>query len=284
MAANLLDAGVENDEIVYHLQQPLLAAQLAQFPQQRVIPRGWVGFSFLPTQPVLLPRFNHAVAQPLGVVARHHELHRGKKRLDERLLLVVEILADTLGHRYRRTLQLQHAQGEAVDVEHEVGPLGILLGNRHLLGEGEVVVVGSRPVDQPDSHVLLACVRLHLHAVAEQAIDLTIGVVEGLAAAECRGLTEFKQHLGDDLVAVALARQPVGKQRFLDVAVAGAIFPVTEVGVAKRRLEERHHPSLRADFPFADRAHGFAFPRIKNATSPFGCRVSIFYVFTIPRA
>ena len=64
-----------------------------------------------------------AVPQPLGVVAGHDELHRGEERLDELLLLVVEVLADALGDGDRRALQFQHAEGDAVDVEHDVGTL-----------------------------------------------------------------------------------------------------------------------------------------------------------------
>ena len=59
---------------------------------------GWA-LGFLPAQPVLLRRLDHAVAQPLGVVARHHELHRGVEGPDELLLLAVQVLADALAHR-----------------------------------------------------------------------------------------------------------------------------------------------------------------------------------------
>ena len=59
-------------------------------------------------------------------------------------------LADALGHRHRGALQLQHAQSDPVDVEHEVRPLGVLPGNRHLLGDGKIVVIGAFPIDQPN--------------------------------------------------------------------------------------------------------------------------------------
>ena len=214
-----------------------------------------MGLGFLPAPPVLLRRLDHAVAQPLGVVARHHELHGGEERLDELLLLAVEVLADALGNRHRGALQLQHAQGDAVDIEHHVGPLGVLPGDRHLLGDGEVVVAGVRPVDQPDGDGLLAHVRLNLHAVAEQAVDLTVGVVEGLAAAGRGRLVQLVQRLGDGPVVVALLLEPAGEQLLLDVAVVGAIFPVAEVGVAERVLEERDHVLLRVNFSLPDSAH-----------------------------
>ena len=79
----------------------------------------------LPRQVVLLLRLDRAVAQALGVVAGHDPLHRREEGLDEDLLLVVEILADALGHRDRGALQLQHAERDAVDVQHDVRPLAV---------------------------------------------------------------------------------------------------------------------------------------------------------------
>ena len=104
VAAGLLDPRIKNNEIVDDLEQSLLAAKLTQFLQQRIIASVRVRPSFLPTQPVLLRRLNHAIAQTFGFIASHHELHRRIKRTNKRLFLAIEILADTLGHRDRRTL------------------------------------------------------------------------------------------------------------------------------------------------------------------------------------
>ena len=93
---------------------------------KRVVARRRQGIGFLPAEPVLLRRLDQAVAQPLGFVAGHDELDRGEERPDELLLLVVEVLADALGHRHGRPLQFQHAQRDAVDVQHDVRPLGVL--------------------------------------------------------------------------------------------------------------------------------------------------------------
>ena len=54
----------------------------------------------------------------------------GEEGLDEVLLLVVEVLADALGHRDGRAFQLQHAERDAVDVEHDVRPLRVALASR----------------------------------------------------------------------------------------------------------------------------------------------------------
>ena len=73
VTADLLGAPVEDDEVVHDLEEPLLAAELSQLPEQGIVVGGGVSFVVLPAQPVLLRRLDHAVAQPLGFVARHHE-------------------------------------------------------------------------------------------------------------------------------------------------------------------------------------------------------------------
>ena len=43
VAAGLPDARVEDHEVVHDLEQPLLGAELAQFPEQRIVPGGRMG-------------------------------------------------------------------------------------------------------------------------------------------------------------------------------------------------------------------------------------------------
>ena len=156
VTADLLDAPVEDDEVVHDLKEPLLAAELSQLQEQGIVAGGRVSVVLLPAQPILLRRLDHAVTQPLGFVSRHHELHGRKERPGELGLLAVEVLANALGDRHRGALQLQHAESDAVDVEHEVRTLGVPAGDRHLFGNGEIVVAGILPVDQPDGDGLLA--------------------------------------------------------------------------------------------------------------------------------
>ena len=119
----------------------------------------------------------------------------------------------------------------------------------------KVVVVRALPINQPDGGVLLANIRPDLHSVAEQVIDRTVSVVECCAAAECGGLVQFAQDLGDDAVVVPLALEPVGQQIRLDVAVVGTVLPVAEVGVTEGVAEERDHALLGEDFALADGVH-----------------------------
>ena len=59
---------------------------------------------------------------PSRIVAGEDELHRAEEPGVEFRLLVGEVLADAVADGDAAVLQLQHADGDAVDVEHEVGP------------------------------------------------------------------------------------------------------------------------------------------------------------------
>ena len=163
------------------------------------------------------------------------------------LLLVVEILADALGHRDGGALQLQHAERDAVDVEHDVRALrvgpGVGAGDGHLLGDGEVVLLRVLPVDQPDGLRVLADVGLHLHAVAQQVVDGPVAVVEALARVARFSLEQVQRPV-DQVLVVALLLEKGAQQVRLDVAVAVALVPVAEVVVAQRVAERgsRHGP------------------------------------------
>ena len=75
-------------------------------------------------------------------------------------------------------LQFQHADGDAVDVEHEVGPPLEVALERHFLGNGKVVLLRLAPVNQVNGFGRLAGLGLHRHAVAEQVVDGLVVAVE----------------------------------------------------------------------------------------------------------
>ncbi len=128
LAAQFLGTGIEHHEVVDQFQQPRLPANLQQMPVQQVrLIRIRAGILH-PAQVILLRRLDGGVAQALGIIARHHPLHGREKGLDEFLLLVVQILADALGHRHGGAFQFQHTQRDAVDVDHHVRALGAGLG------------------------------------------------------------------------------------------------------------------------------------------------------------
>ena len=123
LAAQLFGARIKHHKVVHQLQQAGLAAHLQQLPVQCVGLSSKVAAFLYPFQVVLFRCLDAAVAQTLGIVARHHPLHGGEKRLNELFLLVIQVLADSFGHRHRGALELQHPHSHAIDVEHDVGPL-----------------------------------------------------------------------------------------------------------------------------------------------------------------
>ncbi len=216
-------------------------------------------FTLLPSEVILFLRLDAAVAQALGVVACQQQLHRGEERLDELLFLVVQILPDALGHGNGRAFQLQHAKRDAVDIDHHVRALGVRLGiggeDGHFLGDGEIIFVGMLPVNQVNRHRVFAYVGLHLHAVAQQAIDFEVAVVETFTGVT-GGAFEDMQRLGNQPVVVALLVFQEDPQDFrLNVPVADALLPVAEIGVAQRVPKQFHHPLLGFAFDLADGAH-----------------------------
>lgn len=84
-----------------------------------------------------------------------------------------------------RPLQFQYAERNAVDVQDDVRRLGAGLGidafDRHFLGNRKVVGLRILPVDQPHRLVVLAGTGAHLHAIAQQPVDLLVAVIEVLA-------------------------------------------------------------------------------------------------------
>ena len=257
LAAQLFNAGVKDDKVVHQLQQPRLGAHLQEVAVQQV-GLGHKGATFLdPAQVIFLRRLDGGVTQALGVVARHDPLHGREKGLDELFFLVVQVLADALGHRDGGAFQLQHAQGDAVDVDHHVralgGGLGISTLDRDLFGNGKVVVVWVLPVDQPDRHIVLAHAGLHLDAVAQQVVDVAVAVIQALAGVG-GDLVQFMQRARDEAVAHALLGQPRREQLGLDVVVVALGF-VAEIVVAEPLLEQGDDPGLGAFFDLADGAH-----------------------------
>ena len=108
VAAGLLDAGVEDHEVVDRspaagpCEHSWVSARSSGFVDRRT--------ASLPRQPVLLRRVDDRVAQALDIVAGHDELHRREERPDELRLLVADRLPDALRHRDLGALQLQRRQ------------------------------------------------------------------------------------------------------------------------------------------------------------------------------
>jgi len=132
----------------------------------------------------------------------------------------------------------------------------VLAQNGHLFGNCKVIIPGVLPVHQPDGFVMFANLRPHLHAVAQQAIHIPVGIVEAAAAVHFARFAELLQHLFDHRLAVPLALQPGAQQVGLNVAVVGATFPVAQVAVAQFLLEKLDHAVLGEALNLANGDHG----------------------------
>ena len=211
--------------------------------------------------------------QPLGVVAREDELHRAEEPGVELRLLVRKVLPDAVADGDAAVLQLDHADGDAVDVKHEVGPPLVVAAQRHLLRDGEVVLLRLLPVDELDGLGDLAGLDLHRHAVAQQAVDLLVVVVEAAVGIARLG-AQLVEGFGDLRRAVAALGQVGGEQAFLDVAVVRAVGPIAEVAVAEFVTEQGDDAVLGGAFGLADGAHGCA-SRAKISLSTYRLNSSV---------
>ncbi len=115
----LLHATIEEDEVVHQLQKAVLAAE----PEQVLVEleAGVVLLVLLPREEVLLGRSDRAVAQALGVIAGQDQLHRAEEPGIELRPLVREVLADAVADAHPAVLEFQHADRDAVQVQHDVG-------------------------------------------------------------------------------------------------------------------------------------------------------------------
>lgn len=120
------------------------------------------------------------------------------------------------------------------------------------LAERPIERVSDRAIFFPFEVVLLGGFD---DTIAQQAVHLTIGVVQGLAGGKDTGLLKLEQHLLDDLVAMPALREPCNQHRLLNMTVADAILPVAEIAVAQLFREALDDMLLGADLALADGAH-----------------------------
>ena len=162
---------------------------------------------------------------------------------------------NSLCHRDGRALEFEHADGDRVDVEHDVGPLGVVARDGDLFGDGEVVCGWIFPIDQGNGDRVFAKPGTDPRAVAKESVDIAVGVVERLAPAESARFVELVERLGYDGRVVTLAFEDFREVVGFDVAVVRAFVPVAEEGVAEIVLEESNDAPLGLGLDFADCGH-----------------------------
>ena len=122
----------------------------------------WIAV-FAPEIELLLHSASRAVVQALRIVAREDQLDGREEALNIVHALVINALANGFGHVYGWPLELHHGERDAVDIEHDVGPLIVDALHGNFFGEGKIVIgpVVS-PVDQLDGLFFRACADLML--------------------------------------------------------------------------------------------------------------------------
>ena len=209
---------------------------------------------FFPLQEILLLRPDGSVLQTLGIVTRKNELHRAEEARVEFRLLVGQALANAVADGDAAVFQFQHADGDAVHVQHNVRPALVVAAKRDFLGDGEVVFLRFLPVDQVDGFGDLPGLDLYRHAVAQQVVNRLVVAVEAATVVVRFGAQLVDGH-ADLRGVVAASRQVSGKDFSLNVAVAFAVAPIAEVAIAQFIAEQGDDAVLRGAFGLADVAH-----------------------------
>src|SRR6185295_1888144 len=124
----------------------------------------------------------------------------------------------------------------------------------HLLGDGEIVLLRFPPVDEVDGFRRLTRLGLHRHAVAQKLVDFLVVAVERAAVVVRLG-AELVEGGADLRRRVAAPGQPCREQLLLDVAVAVAVGPVTEIAVAQLVAEQGDDAVLGGALGLADEGH-----------------------------
>ena len=228
-ARQLFHSAVKEHEVVRQLDQPRLVAHLQQILVQLEV--GVVLFVLLPLEEMLLFGTNRAVLQALRVVARKDELHGAEEPGVELGPLVGNVLPDAVANRNAAVLEFQHAHGDAIHIQHEVGPPFEVTAERDFLGDGEVVQCWFFPVNQMDGFGNLARFDLHRHTIAEQIVNSLVIPVEastvviGLGAEIVQGFV--------DLRSVTTFGERGREQAFPMLLLPSRFTPVTQVAIAE---------------------------------------------------
>ena len=164
---------------------------------------------------------------------------------------MTKALTDAVTQRHPAVLQLQHANRNAVEVEHNIGAFVVLAIHRHLFGNSKVVQLRVPGVDQLDGYTLLPRRRFYWNAIVKEAVDLAIVFVK--RAVRITGLNaQFMDGFGTLHRRVSVPQKIGREQRLLNIAVPLAILPVAERAVAKLFGEQGKHAVLCFAFWVAD--------------------------------
>ena len=247
-AREFLLPDVEQDKIAHQLDDTALFAQFEQVFVQ--LEAGVVLLVFLPGQEILFPGADRAIFQAFAVVPGKDELDGAEKPGVELRLLVGQVLADAIADADAAVFEFQHADGEAVDIQHQIGAALIPAMQGDFFGEGEVVLFRRIPVDQLDGFGDLPGFGFDRHAVAQQVVDGLVVAVERAVAVVGIGV-EFVERGVDLGNGIPTVGQEGAQVIFPDVAVL-EIGSVAEIAIAELVAEQGDDAVLGDTFGAAD--------------------------------
>ena len=74
-----------------------------------------------PTKPELLGRLDYSIVQAFGIVTRKEELYGREKSGNITILLVADILTNTLVRGHSATLQFDYRKSNTIDINDQIG-------------------------------------------------------------------------------------------------------------------------------------------------------------------
>lgn len=124
-AGHLFSASVEDDEVTDEIEQAGLFAHLCQRSVEQGSGREFFGRGVVGSLPLDVELFfgrGRAEAQALSVATGKKELGRDEESLVENRLLVGDELAHAIGEGDGAAFEFDHADGETVQVNDQIGP------------------------------------------------------------------------------------------------------------------------------------------------------------------
>ena len=171
--------------------------------------------------------FYGAIAQALSVVTGHHQLHGGKKVADKVFFLIIEVLRNAFEHRYTGAFEFNHTQSDTVHIQHQIWAFFVLSLHGHFFSDGKVVCVRFFPINQPNGLILLARTFFILHAIAQQLVNVFVGVIQMFAFTQAGRFIQLTQRTGNQRRRDITLGEPFAQNTFFNIAVISAVFPIT---------------------------------------------------------
>src|SRR5690625_3155679 len=240
-AADFLCPSIKENETVDDLQQPLFIANLSQVSVQQVV-KLLIGLLF-PLQVVLLRRIGGTVSQTGRIITSYHQLHGIEERFDEVIRLIVQVLPDPFTEGDFGSLQFDHTDGYAIDIEDQIRALIVYSPDGYLLSNGKVVVVRILPIDQLYGLIVITYLLANRGAITEHPVDLLVAIIE-IVNLDTRRFGKLEIGFVDEWLRIPLLLKKAFQVDFFNIAVTDSILPITQIVITQLLGEQLYYPVL----------------------------------------